>query len=732
MQTSNIECIEAFTRLYGYIRFFHPSDEAAHLNWNDFCVYGLRKVKEADPAVLKETLKELFLPIAPTAKLFYFKDDAPAPAEELLPPDRADLDLVAWQHKGIEIECIVSMSASRRTNRIPALSPDSASCLYQWIPGKEHAGRRIKVQALTRGNTGEDSSISMRLYLVPRSGEAIIHDRVCPSMPLDSDDPDPGPWHLEEFVETLPENLVYLSLRPRLCGEGSAHFQQLRAFVENDEGEWVPLTMENADFAEGLAGWSFGNTFGYRFSTVEVEEGPENIRALRILSVSGPVFEKHAAPGEVRNLPIGAGLSVQLPLALFSRDGHTIGPAQTVDFDEFKERVDEVEYQRLSSTDEDLRLTDIVVIWTILQHFYPYFDLVDSDWDAVLTSALAAALTSSAEALDDRAHHELLKRMLAELHDGHARVNSHRFHDQTIGLAFEVVEEQVVVTATEIERVQMGDVLVAVDDAPAADALSSSEALCSGSPQRRRYKALNNICKGPPGTQVQLELQRGDKTLHISSTRDRHRPPQEARPEPIEKLDSGVHYVDLTRASMEEITEVIEELACAEAVIFDCRGYPNSTDEILHHLIDEPIQSAHWLMPLQIYPDQRDLVAYDKGGRWHVEPRKPRIRGRVFFLTDESAISYAESVMGIVEHYKLGEIVGRPTAGTNGNVNFVKLPSRGRVVFTGMRVVKHDHTQHHLIGILPTLPVERTIQGIREGRDEILERALERCFPPAS
>jgi hypothetical protein len=42
-----------------------------------------------------------------------------------------------------------------------------------------------------------------------------------------------------------------------------------------------------------------------------------------------------------------------------------------------------------------------------------------------------------------------------------------------------------------------------------------------------------------------------------------------------------------------------------------------------------------------------------------------------------------------------------------------------------MRVLKHDGSQHHGIGIIPTHPVERTVAGVREGRDEFLEYALE-------
>jgi C-terminal processing protease CtpA/Prc len=42
-----------------------------------------------------------------------------------------------------------------------------------------------------------------------------------------------------------------------------------------------------------------------------------------------------------------------------------------------------------------------------------------------------------------------------------------------------------------------------------------------------------------------------------------------------------------------------------------------------------------------------------------------------------------------------------------------------------MKVLKHDGSRHHGVGIQPTIPVSRTIKGAREGRDELLERAIE-------
>ncbi len=47
------------------------------------------------------------------------------------------------------------------------------------------------------------------------------------------------------------------------------------------------------------------------------------------------------------------------------------------------------------------------------------------------------------------------------------------------------------------------------------------------------------------------------------------------------------------------------------------------------------------------------------------------------------------------------------------------------MVFTGMKVLKHDGSRHHGVGILPTVPAARTVKGVAAGRDEVLERATE-------
>jgi C-terminal processing protease CtpA/Prc len=110
---------------------------------------------------------------------------------------------------------------------------------------------------------------------------------------------------------------------------------------------------------------------------------------------------------------------------------------------------------------------------------------------------------------------------------------------------------------------------------------------------------------------------------------------------------------------------------------------------------------------------------------WGLKPKAPHINVRVVFLTDGRAISYAESLLGIVKHYKLATIVGHATAGTNGTHNSFTLPGDYNISFTGMKAIKLDGGQHHGIGVIPDICVEKTIKAVIEGRDEFLEKAIE-------
>jgi len=239
--------------------------------------------------------------------------------------------------------------------------------------------------------------------------------------------------------------------------------------------------------------------------------------------------------------------------------------------------------------------------------------------------------------------------------------------------------------------------------------------------------ALILLADGAKDSELKLEVQgeNGQSRPVILRRAAQTESLHETRPPKISELKPGIFYVALDRIKDEDFQAALPQLEKASGIIFDLRGYPSVSPMVISHLIDAPVTSARWMVPIITRPDRLDIVDYDTRGRWDLKPLAPGLKAKLAFLTDGRAISYAESYMGIIEAYKLAEIVGEPTAGTNGNVNPFTLPGKYTIVWTGMKVLKHDGSQHHGIGIQPTVPVSRTIKGVREKRDEQLERAIE-------
>jgi hypothetical protein len=417
---------------------------------------------------------------------------------------------------------------------------------------------------------------------------------------------------------------------------------------------------------------------------------------------------------------LGAGVSCRVPIALFAQDGRALPPT-TEPPTPTGVRVTP------TGNDRTTRLADVVIAWNVYEHFYPYFDVVKTDWPAQLTQAL----TSAANDADERAFLDTLRRLVASARDGHGYVG-HPSDDgyATPPLLADWVEGKFVVTTVgpDVTRIRPGDVIASIDGTSVDEAWKAKETLIAGATEQwRRSRGAGELLRGPSGSSVEFEIRRGsDAPFKISLLRVAGVQLREKRPKPIEELKVGLWYVDLdgARANMAEYQKAIHDLAGAEGIVFDMRGYPNDVAmDVLPRLAKQPITSALWNVPRVVRPDRLD-VQYQQS-RWpEMAPQVPRFRGKVAFITDGRVISYAESVMGMVENYKLGEIVGEPTAGTNGNVNPFALPGGYTVVFTGMKVLKHDGSVHHGVGIQPTILVHRTIAGVAAGRDEMLEAAV--------
>jgi C-terminal processing protease CtpA/Prc len=70
-------------------------------------------------------------------------------------------------------------------------------------------------------------------------------------------------------------------------------------------------------------------------------------------------------------------------------------------------------------------------------------------------------------------------------------------------------------------------------------------------------------------------------------------------------------------------------------------------------------------------------------------------------------------------------VIGSTTAGADGNVSPIYLAGDIRTMISGIGVFYPDGKGTQRVGIVPDMVVEPTIEGIKKGKDEVLEKAIQ-------
>jgi C-terminal processing protease CtpA/Prc len=703
------EYLSAFAKLYGYIRYFHPSDEAASIDWNRFLYYGIEQVVKAqNPVDLKNILDSLFLPIAPNIDIF-FAGEIPKVFDQ---PENIDgLALVTWQHRGVAANPH-PMYKSIRLGRI------------NWA---FYSRFGIFQQSSNRFDCGNKKFKISTNVCTSNNGKGQIE--------ILGNDPSTGKWfyrsgafeneELEPFIleGEFGEGIGYLVLTIRLLKKGKILIDDFKFQLERNPGNLQPFSIRKSQFVTEVQGdiddeWkSYG--LGYKYNIAKSTNKSSIVLESSDEFEYNSLFKKHCLANELITKDLGSGIKCRFPLALYLAREQPKNFSKS--FMDLKNTLSRIHLEWNSAELEVTRIGAVITAWNIFQHFYPYFDVVHADWEKILKQTLS-------EVQDNQNENDFLislRKMTSALDDGHVKVmHPSERNLKALPVIFDYIEDQIVVVATNSDQLQKGDIILELDGKPAKQLLFNYEKIMSGSPQWKKQKALREFTKDDSAKISEVKIRRGEKVLEVPITRKLSHP-QYDRPDNVTEFKNSIYYINLCKASMEEIENRIEDISKAKGVVFDLRGYPNSNHNVIRYMIDHPVQSAKW-NPLEIiYPDQENIAGYDTSDRWTIEPKQPRIQGKVVFITNENAISYAESFMGIIDYYKLAEIVGSQTAGANGNVNTVTTLGGVRIQWTGEKTLKQDGSQHHLVGILPTIHMEPTIKGIREGRDELLEKAIE-------
>jgi len=717
---SETERVAAFARLYGVVRYFHPSDAAQEIDWSRFAMYGAQRARQTkDARDLQQQLTAMFSPITVGLEIIpagrSFARRAPSPTTQTL---------IAWRHLGVSLGTASSSRsfASARTNRAGEAPIRGYTTSLQTLDATTLRGRPIRLKAMAKATAAEsDKQAGAGLWLRVDRPKRQVGARVDMSDRPIRD----AEWQAYEIVGTVDADADSIAFGVTATGAVVAGFDNLELATQNPDGVWEPLKIADPGFEQQLLAWKKGGTSPNADISRQLIDAPQGKAWLRLRGKgdsNGP-FNAPLTADQYADFDLGMGLRARVPLVLTDAKAK-VGLEQRAALDTLERQLDSLPDAEASIELLEARQADVIVAWNVYRHFYPYWVDVKVKWE----SRLPALLDSVGQGTNRAEHLATLRQLNSEVRDGMGFVvdtqdTTKRAH---LPILVEPVDRAWVVTVSDVpEKVQVGDVIDSVNGEPINAYIARVDATVSGSPQWRAWRAAFELCTGTEGSSADLVLQRADVSEPVQVQLAYELPGRLVphRFDPLIDLKPGIWYVDLTRAKMETITPQLAALAAAKAVIFDLRGYPEDSGAALLPYLLSAAEQAKWMHTPQYVGPFGEQSGWKDAG-WNLTPAQTTFAGKRFVLTDGRAISYAESVLSYIADDKLAEIIGSPSAGANGSTNTFLTPTGFRFTFTGMRVTRHDGTRLHLVGVPPTVPIKRTLGGIRAGQDEALLRAL--------
>lgn len=385
--------------------------------------------------------------------------------------------------------------------------------------------------------------------------------------------------------------------------------------------------------------------------------------------------------------------------------------------------------------DAGYRLLGLFRFWNMVEYWFAYRDVIGEPWGDVLTDLLP--VIAKAKTLDD--YTLAVHRLNARVNDTHVDLYGNEKMLPPRGkcqlpVDLRFVEEQAVVAAYNNEvkgpasGLQPGDVLLEIDGIPVTRLVDDSRSWYSASNEPARLRKMaRNLTRGECGP-VKLRVLRGRKKMRATATRlplkevDRFAFYVQDRPgDTFQWLTDDTAYLKLTTLSRNEVPDYIQQAQDARGLIVDLRGYPKEfvVFTLGGHLVSEPVTFASFTEP-----DLDNPGAFNWLYRPSLEPAAPRYAGKVAVIVNELTQSQAEYTAMALRATPNALIVGSTTAGADGTLTKITLPGGLGTGFTGIGVFYPDGSPTQRVGIVPDVFVTPTAEGIRDGRDEVLERAL--------
>jgi hypothetical protein len=382
---------------------------------------------------------------------------------------------------------------------------------------------------------------------------------------------------------------------------------------------------------------------------------------------------------------------------------------------------------------EFTRLLVFFKYWNIINYFNPYNYVQDIQWDSTLYKNVLSIDTVN----DYKGFFMSVKKIAAGCDDAHVEgltwSTGYSFFGYCPKIELRYVQNKYIVVKTGYSNPTKGDIIVSVNSQTTVQREDSLRPYVSaGNPSVFRRFMCQYMLGGANGSHAQIVYQDSagnDHTLSLyrnynisDSWFTSYYPNDTLGNVKWKKWNCNVGYVNMGKLMPSDVETMYSNLKKTTAIIFDLRNYPNGTAWAIADLLyPNSICFSNLTGPDINYPG-----TYSSNDNYLGSWGNPNYyQGQVIILCNQETQSQAEYSCMILRAMPNSLVVGSQTAGTDGDVTYFHLSQDIQTGFTTLGVYYCNGDSTERIGIVPDSVVYPTIAGIRQGRDEILEKALE-------
>ncbi|MCE7041451.1 S41 family peptidase [Dyadobacter sp. CY312] len=412
-------------------------------------------------------------------------------------------------------------------------------------------------------------------------------------------------------------------------------------------------------------------------------------------------------------------------------DHYYIGLTAHVGNPEFK---NENPYATMKYPDAGYRLLSLFRYWNMIEYYFPYKYLIGQDWQKVLPEFVPKFINAT----NETEYKLAALALIARIHDTHANIYQDPtlekfFGNQYAPVELTFVEDKPVVTnyfhqvLGEKSGLKIGDVIETINGKKIQQIIQEKMPL---TPASNYPTQLRNIARDL--------LRTNDSLLTITYIRD-NKPEQlkikaydkktiniyanyNSRDTSFKMIRPDVSYLFPGKIKNSYLPSISPELLKSKGFVIDLRCYPSDfiVFSLANYLLPEPTGFAKFSVGSLARPGTFTLGSSVKNG----SVNENYYKGKIVIIVNEQSQSQAEYTAMAFSTAPNVNVIGSTTAAADGNVSGIVLPGNVNTMISGIGVYYPDGRETQRIGIVPDIEVKPTIKGIREGRDELLEKAL--------